>query len=102
MSLNEDRRLSPVRGESLQFGEAAMPNAPLAGGASKLDLDEAPGTPTQSGVSPQTLVVETDQPTVKADVTERQAVEVRPMRYVLFIGLGLAIVAMLVAWLIFR
>jgi len=61
-----------------------------------------PGTPDQSGVSQQTLVVDTVQPTVKSDITERQAVEVKPMRYVLLIGLGLAIVAMLVVWLLFR
>jgi hypothetical protein len=39
---------------------------------------------------------------VKADVEERQAVEVRPMRYVLGIGIALAIVAMFVAWFMMR
>ena len=78
------------------------------------DLDVAlvkathPGQPTpgdaeeQSGVSPQFRVVDTPQPTVKSDVEERQAVEVRPMRYVLGIGIALAIVAMIAAWMFMR
>jgi hypothetical protein len=62
-----------------------------------------PGEPNEeTGVSPQYRVIETEQPTVKADVEERQAVEVRPMRYVLGIGIALAIVAMFVAWFMMR
>jgi hypothetical protein len=99
MSPNEARRLNLVRGESLQSGEPVMPNAPLSVDASDVGVVEV-GTADESGVSGQTLDVETAHPTVKSDITERQAVEVRPMRYVLFIGLGLAIVALLVVWVV--
>ncbi len=43
-------------------------------------------------------VVEDGEVVVKAKTEERQAVEVKPMRYVLGISLGLVIVAMAVAY----
>jgi hypothetical protein len=60
------------------------------------------GEADESGMSPQHLVLEADQPTVKSDIVERQAVEVRPMRYVLGIGIALAIVALLAVWTLSR
>jgi len=44
-------------------------------------------------------VVENGEVVVKANVEERQAVEVKPMRYVLGIGLLLVIVGMTVAYM---
>ncbi len=102
MSLNEDRRLNPIRGESLQSGEPVMPNAPLSVAAGADLAPATAGEATSTGVSPQSYAFQTDKPAVTSDISERQAVEVRPMRYVLFVGLGLAIIAMLVAWALFR
>jgi hypothetical protein len=64
--------------------------------------DQKLGVPDESGVSPQYRVLDTAQPTVKADIEERQAVEVRPMRYVLGIGIALAVIAMILALTLFR
>ncbi|GLK71796.1 hypothetical protein KHC23_13490 [Ancylobacter dichloromethanicus] len=46
-------------------------------------------------------VVEDGEVVVKADTEERQAVEVRPMRYVLGIGLLLVIIGMAVSYVSF-
>lgn len=43
-------------------------------------------------------VVDNGEVVVKADTEERQAVEVKPMRYVLGVGLALVIVAMVIAY----
>ncbi|WP_202911157.1 hypothetical protein [Ancylobacter sp. TS-1] len=43
-------------------------------------------------------VVRNGEAVVKADTEERQAVEVRPMRYVLGIGLALVIVGMAISY----
>ena len=40
-----------------------------------------------------------DEVVVKADVEERQAVEVKPMRYVLGIGIALVIIGFAVSYL---
>ena len=47
-------------------------------------------------------VAEHGEVVVKADIEERQAAEVRPMRYVLGIGLALAILAMAVIAFLLR
>ncbi len=44
-------------------------------------------------------VVENGEVVVKAKTEERQAVEVRPMRYVLGIGLALAIIGLAVSYM---
>lgn len=44
-------------------------------------------------------VVENGEVVVKANTEERQAAEVRPMRYVLGIGLALVIVGMAISYL---
>lgn len=46
-------------------------------------------------------VIENGEVVVKADTEERQAVEVRPMRYVLGIGLALVIIGMAVSYMTF-
>jgi hypothetical protein len=46
-------------------------------------------------------VVERGEVVVKADTEERQAVEVKPMRYVLGIGLALVIIGFAVSYISF-
>ncbi|WP_371345886.1 hypothetical protein [Ancylobacter sp. IITR112] len=43
-------------------------------------------------------VVENGEVVVKAETQERQAAEVKPMRYVLGVGLGLVIIGMAIAY----
>lgn len=43
-------------------------------------------------------VVDNGEVVVKADTQERQAAEVKPMRYVLGVGLALVIVGMVIAY----
>ncbi|MCJ8141482.1 hypothetical protein [Ancylobacter gelatini] len=46
-------------------------------------------------------VVENGEVVVKADTEERQAVEVKPMRYVLGIGLAAVIIGMAISYISF-
>jgi hypothetical protein len=83
-----------VRQSKYDFSDTALHNATF--------MHTAAGEPDQSGLSPQHSVLDTPNPTVKSDVEERQAVEVRPMRYVLGLGILFAIAAMAIVWVSMR
>ncbi|MCB4768419.1 hypothetical protein LGR54_07365 [Ancylobacter sp. Lp-2] len=57
------------------------------------------GLKQNQAVSEERQVLESGQVVVEAKTKERQATEVRPMRYVLGIGLLLVIAGMMVAYL---
>lgn len=64
--------------------------------------DPATDGHVRDGVEEQRRVVKDGTISVKARVEERQATEVPAMRYVLGIGVILAIVGMFLAWLFLR